>query len=59
MHGALGLVVMQVISRMNLEHIQKYTRVLLFSAFVMLVLVKVPGVGVASMARRAGSERGR
>jgi cell division protein FtsW len=46
MHGALGLIVMQVISRMNLAYIQKYTRILLFTAFVMLVLVKVPGIGV-------------
>jgi cell division protein FtsW len=46
MHGALGLVVMHVVSRLNLDLIRKYTKALLLAAFAMLVLVKVPGIGV-------------
>lgn len=46
MHGALGLLVMHVVSRLDLNLIRRYTKAMLFTAFVMLVLVKVPGVGV-------------
>src|SRR4051812_29317578 len=46
-YGALGLVAMQVISRHGLAHARRYTRVILFAAFVMLLLVHVPGIGVS------------
>jgi cell division protein FtsW len=45
-YGLFGLIAMHIISRMNLDLIRRYTKVLLFAAFVMLVLVKVPGIGV-------------
>ena len=45
-YGAVGLIAMHVISRLDLEIIRRYTRILLFAAFVLLVLVKVPGIGV-------------
>jgi cell division protein FtsW len=45
-YGAVGLVGMYIVSRLNLEHIRRYTSALLIAAFVMLLLVKVPGVGV-------------
>ena len=37
---------MHVISRLDLNLIRRYTTLLLFAAFVMLVLVKIPGIGV-------------
>lgn len=45
-YGSLGLIAMHIISRLNLEVIRRYTRLLLFAAFAMLVMVKVPGLGV-------------
>src|SRR3954451_13017933 len=45
-YGALGLVAMQVISRHGLAHARRYTRLILFAAFIMLLLVHVPGLGV-------------
>ena len=45
-YGAVGLVGMHIVSRLNLELIRRYTGMLLIAAFVLLVLVKVPGVGV-------------
>ncbi|MDA0164845.1 putative lipid II flippase FtsW [Solirubrobacter ginsenosidimutans] len=45
-YGAIGLVGMYLVSRLNLELIRRYTGALLIASFVMLVLVKVPGVGV-------------
>ena len=45
-YGAVGLIAMQVISRLNLEHIRRHTGALLIASFVMLVLVKIPGIGV-------------
>ena len=45
-YGAVGLIAMYVISRLDLELIRRYTGLLLLAAFVMLVLVKVPGIGV-------------
>jgi cell division protein FtsW len=45
-YGAVGLVGMYLISRLNLELIRRYTSALLIASFVMLVMVKVPGVGV-------------
>jgi cell division protein FtsW len=45
-YGLVGLVGMYAISRMNLELVRRYTSALLILAFVLLVLVKVPGIGV-------------
>src|SRR4051794_3345465 len=45
-YGAVGLIGMQIVSRLNLELVRRYTGVLLAVAFAMLVLVKVPGIGV-------------
>src|SRR3954466_11663379 len=45
-YGAVGLAGMYVISRLNLELIRRYTSLLLLVAFGLLVLVKIPGVGV-------------
>jgi cell division protein FtsW len=45
-YGGVGLLGMYVVSRMNLEHIRRYTGALLIAAFVMLVLVKIPGIGI-------------
>jgi cell division protein FtsW len=45
-YGAVGLVGMYIVSRLNLELVRRYTSALLIAAFVMLLLVKVPGVGV-------------
>jgi cell division protein FtsW len=45
-YGAIGLVGMYLVSRLNLELIRRYTGALLIASFVMLVMVKVPGVGV-------------
>jgi cell division protein FtsW len=45
-YGAVGLIGMQIISRLDLNLFRRYTALLLGAAFVMLVLVKVPGIGV-------------
>src|SRR3954447_22998117 len=45
-YGGIGLVGMHLVSRMNLEHVRRHTSALLIVAFVMLVAVKVPGLGV-------------
>ena len=45
-YGAVGLVAMYVISRLKLEYVRRFTAALLIAAFVMLVLVKLPGIGV-------------
>jgi cell division protein FtsW len=45
-YGGIGLVGMYLVSRLNLELIRRYTGALLIASFVMLVMVKVPGVGV-------------
>jgi cell division protein FtsW len=45
-YGGVGLIGMQVISRLDLNLVRRYTTLLLFAAFVMLVLVKIPGIGV-------------
>ena len=37
---------MYVVSRMNLELVRRYTTALLITAFALLVMVKIPGVGV-------------
>src|SRR3954466_10858419 len=45
-YGAVGLIGMHVVSRLNLALIRRYTSVLLLVAFAMLVAVKLPGIGV-------------
>jgi cell division protein FtsW len=45
-YGALGFALMQIIARRGLEIIPKVTAPLLAGAFVCLLLVKVPGVGI-------------
>jgi cell division protein FtsW len=47
MYGALGLVVMQVMARRGLQLAQRFGPILLAVAFVMLVAVKIPGLGVS------------
>ena len=44
--GTLGLIVMQVVSRVDLRVIRDLTSVALAIAFVLLLLVKLPGIGV-------------
>src|SRR5918995_1047211 len=46
LYGAVGLVVMQVLARVGLDKVRRVTPLLLVVAFVLLVLVLVPGVGV-------------
>src|SRR3954453_16602747 len=45
-YGGVGLIGRQIISRLDLNLIRRYTPVLLGAAFLMLVLVKLPGIGV-------------
>ena len=45
-YGALGLVVLQVLARGGLELMPRLTPALLGLSFVLLVAVKVPGIGV-------------
>jgi len=45
-YGGVGLIGMQVVWRLNLEHVRRFTRLLLFASFVMLVAVRLPGMGV-------------
>jgi cell division protein FtsW len=45
-YGAIGLVAMHVLSRHGLAQARRYTPLLLLVAFVLLVLVLVPGLGV-------------
>jgi cell division protein FtsW len=46
LYGGLGLVAMQLVSRIDLRVIRDATPVLLGVALVLLVMVKVPGIGV-------------
>src|SRR5215207_2076274 len=46
MYGAVGLAVMQLLSRHGLEHVRRLTPALLLGSFVLLVLVLLPGFGV-------------
>jgi len=46
MYGAAGLVMMQLLARHGLEHVRRFTPALLLGAFVLLLLVQVPGLGV-------------
>ena len=45
-YGAVGLLAMHLISRHGLVPARRYTRLLLAGAFVLLVLVLVPGLGL-------------
>jgi cell division protein FtsW len=45
-YGAVGLVLMQVLARHGLEAVRRMTPLFLLGAFVLLVLVLVPGLGV-------------
>jgi cell division protein FtsW len=45
-YGAIGLVVLQVLARGGLELLPRLTPVLLAVSFVLLVAVKIPGIGV-------------
>jgi cell division protein FtsW len=45
-YGLVGLIGMYVVSRMNLELVRRYTTALLITAFALLVMVKIPGIGV-------------
>jgi cell division protein FtsW len=44
--GALGLLGLHVATRVSLDSVRRFTPVLLGVAFVLLVLVKIPGIGV-------------
>jgi cell division protein FtsW len=46
MYGALGLVVMHVVSRLPLTFFLRHTRLLLLASFAMLVAVRIPHVGL-------------
>ena len=45
-YGAIGLALMQVLSRHGLEWVRRQTPWILLGAFVLLVLVLIPGLGV-------------
>jgi cell division protein FtsW len=45
-YGAVGLVAMHLLSRYGLESIRRYTPLILLVAFVLLVAVLIPGIGV-------------
>src|SRR5215210_2733919 len=45
-YGAVGLGLMQLVARVGLESVRRYTPWLVLVAFVLLVLVLVPGFGV-------------
>jgi cell division protein FtsW len=47
MYGGLGFVLMQIVARRGLEIVPRLTGPLLCFAFVCLVLVKLPGLGVS------------
>jgi cell division protein FtsW len=45
-YGSLGLLAMHLIARHGLAAARRYTPMLLLGAFAMLVLVKIPGIGI-------------
>jgi cell division protein FtsW len=47
MYGAIGLAVMQLVSRMDLGRIRDFTPALVGVSCVLLVAVKIPGIGVS------------
>jgi len=46
LYGSLGFVALQIASRMHLDAVRRLTPPLLGLAFALLVLVKIPGIGV-------------
>ena len=44
--GAVGLVIMQLLARGGLDHAPRFTPALLAFAFLLLIAVKIPGIGV-------------
>src|SRR5687767_221238 len=46
MYGTLGFIAMQLVARQNLDRVRRFTPILLGTAFVLLLLVKIPGIGV-------------
>ena len=46
-YGSFGLILMQALARHGLELVQRITPTLLVVAFVLLLAVKVPGIGVS------------
>lgn len=47
-YGAVGLLVMHIMSRGGLEIARRFTPVLLVGAFALLIAVKLPGIGVTA-----------
>jgi cell division protein FtsW len=45
-YGAVGLAIMHVLSRHGLEEVRRFTPIFLAVAFVLLVAVLIPGIGV-------------
>jgi cell division protein FtsW len=45
-YGAVGLVVLRILSRISLDVVRQATPLLLGVSFALLVLVKIPGIGV-------------
>ena len=45
-YGSLGLIAMHLLSRYGLEHVRRYTPWLVAIAFVLLLLVLIPGFGL-------------
>src|SRR4051794_41714676 len=45
-YGGVGLVVMQVLARTGLDAVRRVTGPLLVAAFVMLVAVRIPHIGI-------------
>jgi cell division protein FtsW len=46
MYGAFGLVIMQVMARRGLELAERFGKLLLLVGFVLIIAVKLPGIGV-------------
>lgn len=46
-YGAVGLLVLHILARHGLELVRRFAPILLVTAFVLLVLVKLPGFGVS------------
>jgi cell division protein FtsW len=45
-YGGIGLVAMHIVSRLRLTLVLRYTKLLLIASFVMLVAVRIPGIGL-------------
>ena len=57
-YGAVGLVVMHLLSRHGLENVRRYTPFFLLFAFVLLLLVLIPGFGAEDQRRAPLARRG-